>query len=241
MQHRSVPVPMQILRKLASTFREFGALAGCLYLADRALQTLSARARLYAYELVVQPIPAAPTQPVPRSKLEVRQVPPGDSALAAMPVPAEVIAARFAQHATCLGAFKDAELVGYMWFCAGRYDEDEVRCTYLLDPPLSSVFDYDFYVFPQHRMGRAFAILWSAANRILGQRGVRCTYSRVSRFNSASRRAHSHLGAQRIGRAWFIRLGTLQIMFATVSPFVHVSLTNRHRVRLTLRPGGVAM
>jgi hypothetical protein len=228
---------MQMLRKLANTFREFGVFAGCLYLADRVLQTLSARARLYAYELVVQPIGGAAVQPAPRSKIEVRQVPPGDSALEAMPVPSQVIAARFAQHATCLGAFKDAELVGYMWFCDGRYDEDEVRCTYLLEPPMSSVFDYDFYVFPQHRLGRAFAMLWSAANRMLGERGVRYTYSRVSRFNNASRRAHRHLGARRIGRAWFIRLGSFEGMFATVSPFVHVSLANRHRVRLTLRPG----
>jgi hypothetical protein len=226
---------MQMLRKLANTFHEFGVLVGCLYLADRVLQTLSAQARLYAYELVVQPIAAAAVQP--RSKIEVRPVPVGDSALAAMPVPAQVIAARFAQHATCLGAFKDAELVGYMWFCDGRYDEDEVRCTYLLEPRPSSVFDYDFYVFPQHRMGRAFAMLWSAANRILSQRGVRYTYSRVSRFNNASRRAHRHLGAQRIGRAWFVRLGRFEAMVATVRPFVHVSLTNRHRVRLTLRPG----
>jgi hypothetical protein len=228
---------MQMLRKLANTFREFGVLAGCLYLADRVLQTISARARLYAYELVVQPIAGAAVQPVQRSKIEVRHVPHGDPALAAMPVPAQVIAARFAQRATCLGAFKGAELVGYMWFCDGRYDEDEVRCTYLLEPQLSSVFDYDFYVFPQHRMGRTFAVLWSAAAGVLGERGVQYTYSRVSRFNNASRRAHRHLGAQCIGRAWFMRLGTLEVMLASVRPFVHVSLTDRHRVRLILHPG----
>lgn len=229
---------MQTLRKLANTFREFGPLAGCLYLADRALQTFTSRARLYAYELVVQPIPEVPLQTPPaRSKIEVREVPAGDAALAAMPVPVQVIAARFTQRATCLGAFKGAELLGYMWFCPSRYDEDEVRCTYLLEPAAHSVFDYDFYVFPEHRMGRTFAVLWSAVNRLLSTRGVRYTFSRVSRFNNASRRAHKHLGARRIGRASFVRLGGLEVMFATVSPFVHVSLRDGRRARLTLRPG----
>lgn len=228
---------MQILHKLAHTFREFGAFAGCLYLLDRALQTLSARTRLYAYDLVVQPIPPTIQGTATRSKIVVRPLPPGDTALAAMPVPPHVIAARFAQRATCLGAFKDATLVAYMWFCDGRYDEDEVRCTYLLEPQTSSVFDYDFYVYPEHRLGRAFSVLWSAANQILDRRGVRYTYSRVSRFNNASRRAHKHLGAQRIGGAWFVRLWGFEVMLATVRPFAHVSLTPLHRAKLTLHPG----
>ena len=42
--------------KLAGPFREFGFFAGLLYAIDRVLRRLSPNLRLYAYELMVQPI-----------------------------------------------------------------------------------------------------------------------------------------------------------------------------------------
>jgi hypothetical protein len=225
---------MESLSKLSNVFREFGMLAGALYLADRALMACTPAARLFAYELIVQPVPPSAPSPPARVSLSVREIHEGDPALAEMPVGPAVIAARFAQRARCLGVFKGEVLAGYMWFCDGRYEEDEVRCTYELEPRAQSVFDYDFYVFPEHRMGRAFATLWAGANRLLSERGIRYTYSRVSRFNTASRRAHRHLGARCIGDAVFLRLGRLELMVATLRPFVRVSL--RRRASLALNP-----
>lgn len=227
---------MPILRRILSPFREFGTIAGLLYLADRALSSLSPRLRVYAYELMVQPIPDQPLlAPRRASSIEVREISPDDPALAAMPVPAAVIAARRRQQATCLGAFKKGELIGYMWFSPRQYEEDEVRCTYLLDPPAQSVFDYDFYIFPEHRMGRGFASLWDGANAHLRARAVGQTFSRVSRFNLASRRAHAHLGGTRLGSAVFLMLGPVQLTVASVSPYLHVGADAGSRARLTLR------
>lgn len=227
---------MPILRRLLSPFREFGALAGMLYLGDRALSSMSPRLRIYAYELIVQPIPDQPLLASRRSSsIEVREIEDGDPALAAMPVSEAVISDRWRQQATCLGAFKKGELIGYMWFSPRQYEEDEVRCTYVLEPPAQSVFDYDFFILPDHRMGRGFASLWDGANEHLRARAVRQTFSRVSRFNLASRRAHAHLGGTRLGRAAFLVLGPFQLTVASVPPYLHFGSGADSRVRLTLR------
>lgn len=226
-----------MLRRIVSPFKEFGPLAGLLYAIDRLLSALSPGLRLFAYDLMVQPIAGAPLlERRSGSSLLVRQIQAGDAELAQMPVPPAVIQARQEQDATCLGVFKQGTMIGYMWFCERRYREDEVRCDYLLEPAAQSVFDYDFYILPQHRMGRGFAALWDGANQHLGARGMRFTFSRVSRFNTASRRAHQHLGAVRVGRVAFLRLWSAQLMAATVHPYAHLSITERARVQVTLRP-----
>jgi len=169
--------------------------------------------------------------------LEIRELKAGEPELALMPVRAEVLRARLAQNSTCLGAFRAGALIGYMWFCDGRYDEDEVRCTYLLDPVRESVFDFDFYLFPEHRMGLAFIGLWNGAIEHLNRRGKRYTFSRLTRFNAASRRAHRRLGGRIIARALFLQMWRVEVMLATVFPYLHVSATKAGRVRLNLRPG----
>ena len=171
-----------------------------------------------------------------RTQLEVREIRAGDPELGMMPVRPDVMAARLRQNGTCLGAFKDDQFVGYMWFCSQQYEEDEVRCTYVLGQADQSVFDFDFYIFPEHRMGLAFASLWHGANKFLGQQGIRYTFSRLTRFNVASRRAHRHLGWRLVGRALFLQLGRFEMMLATIAPYVSTSLATSRRVRLTLRP-----
>jgi len=222
--------------RLLSPFQEFGLLAGALYVIDRILCRLSRGTRLFVYELMVQPIPETPLRGASLAKnLRVREVRDGDPEIAAMPTPPQIIARRYAQGAICLGAFQQDAFVGYMWFCPQRYVEDEVRCTYVIQPPGQSVFDFDFYIFPQYRMGTAFVGLWNGANRELRARDVRYTFSRLTRFNLASRRAHQHLGWKLVGRATFLQLWRLQVMAATVFPFVHASVgaTSGPRLRLS--------
>lgn len=230
-----------LFRRIAGPFREFGAVAGLLYSVDRILSAISPRARLHVYELMVQPITDKPLLPRNfKQSLAMRRILPGDAELAMMPVRPEVMAARIAQDATCLGAFKNGNLIGYMWFCERSYDEDEVRCTYVLERPEESVFDFDFYLYPEHRMGLGFVAIWDGANEFLTSRGIRYTFSRLTRFNLASRRAHRHLGWKLVGRALFLQLWRLEVMFATISPYVNVSLRKANRVRLVLRPDALA-
>lgn len=223
---------LHVLQKVTSPFREFGLAVGFLYAIDRVLSRLSGRLRLHAYEFMVQPIGDKPLMPRRLSRLTVREIGFDDPEIASMPVRPEVMQSRRRQRANCLGAFDGPQLVGYMWFCHGSYDEDEVRCTYVLADAARSVFDFDFFIFPEHRLGTAFVALWDGASRLLHARGVRYTFSRLTRFNVASRRAHQHLGWKTAGRALFLQLGRLEIMLATIFPFVQVSSSGRIRVKL---------
>lgn len=226
-----------LVKKFVAPFREFGPVDGVLYAIDRALSTLSPRLHLHVYDLMVQPIVDKPLLPRRlNTRFEIREIKAGDPEISRMPVRPEVMEARLAQHATCLGAFKNGVFIGYMWFCNPAYDEDEVRCTYLLGPVQESVFDFDFYLFPEHRMGLGFAALWNGANEFLRNRGIRYTFSRLTRFNKASRRAHEHLGWKVVGCALFLQAWNLEIMLATLSPYFHVSTAKANRVELTLVP-----
>lgn len=226
-----------MLHKLAGVYREYGFSLGLLYGVDRALQRLSSRMRLYAYHLMVQPIGDKPLIPARFAKhLEIREIKRGDPEVALMPARVEIKEARFAQRAVCLGAYREGRFIGYLWFCRGAYEEDEVRCTYVVTPESEAVFDFDFYIFPEHRMGLAFAALWQRASEYLRARGIRHSFSRLTQFNMSSRRAHDHLGWQALGRAIFLQLGPLELMAATLPPYLHVSLPRTKRVQLRLAP-----
>ena len=85
-------------------------------------------------------------------------------------------------------------------------------------------------------MGLAFVALWNGANAFLSSRGIRYTFSRLTRFNTASRRAHRHFGWKHVGRALFLQLGRFEMMLATVAPFAGISFAATSRLRLTLWP-----
>lgn len=225
-----------MLQRLTSPFREFGWFAGLIYCADRALQYLSPHARLYFYELMVQPIPDKPLLSAGMVKsFEFREIVRGQPEIAEMPARTEIKENRFDQGARCLGVFKKGQFIGYLWFRFGSYEEDEVRCTYELTPHAESVFDFDLYLFPEHRMGLGFVATWHGANAFFRERGVRYTFSRLTRYNLPSRRAHSHLGWKRTGTAIFLQAGGVEIMVATVFPFVYMSFGSNQRARLRLK------
>ncbi len=230
-------ISSSLVSRLASPFREFGTVPGALYLADRMLRKVSSKAGIYVYELIVQPITE---QPLLRTNLirnmEFRLIPSHDPLIATMPARPEIKDARFAQGATCFGAFRKGQLVAYLWYCTDSYREDEVRCDYVLVAKHDSVFDFDLYVLPEHRLGVAFAALWQGANAHLRGRGIARSYSRVTWFNTTSRRSHSHLGGKRTGVACFVVLGPLQFMVSTLWPHVRVTW-GEGRVRLELREG----
>lgn len=226
-----------LVQRLAGPFREFGAVAGSLYIIDRALRSLSPRLGLRVYEFMVQPIGGKPLLPASLSKnLAVRPILEGDPEVAEMPAREDIKAQRFEQGAHCLGTYRKGQLIGYMWYAKKRHEEDEVRCDYVLSQPATSVFDFDFYVLPAYRLGVGFLGVWHGANEVLAAQGVRYTFSRLTRFNSASRRAHAHLGWRRVGWGVFLQAWSLEIMASSLSPFVAASFGPKQRVTLLLRP-----
>jgi acetyltransferase (GNAT) family protein len=226
-----------MVHKLVDLYRQYGLVTGLFYGIDRMLQRLSSRLRFHAYQIMVQPITDRPLLPERHARrFEFREIRRGDPEVGLMPARPDIKEARFAQSAVCLGAFRDGRLTGYLWFCYGRYEEDEARCTYVVAPEGHAVFDYDLYVLPEHRMGSAFAGIWHGASEYLRNRGIRYTFSRYTRFNLASRRAHERLGGRPVGSAVFLQLGPIQLMAATLWPFLHVSLSRSQRVTLRLRP-----
>jgi hypothetical protein len=223
-----------VITKLLSPFKQFGFAAGLLYVADRLLGSFSRRTRVFVYELMVQPIPDQPYTGMRAIRaFDHREIKRGDPELASMPAPAHVIDARFAQGAICVGTFKQGKFVGYIWLAFDTYEEDEVRCTYVLLPANQSVFDFDLYIFPEFRLGLAFVAIWQNAVALLRSRGVRHSFSRLTRFNLASRTAHAHLGWKLVARAVTLKLWSFECMITTLPPYVSLSL--RRRPRLALR------
>ena len=212
-------------------------MAGALYAIDRVLRLLSPRLGLFVYDFMVQPIADKPLLPPNLVKnLQFRPIVRGDPEVALMPAREDVKASRFDQGATCLGAWRKDKLIGYLWLCRPVYQEDEVRCTYVLADSERSVFDFDLYILPEHRLGLGFAAVWHGANEHLRSQGIRYTFSRLTRFNVASRRSHDHLGWKRVGQAVILRAGPVELMGATIAPFFHLTWTAGRRATLTLRP-----
>ena len=225
-----------MLTRLLSPFKEFGWFAGLIYAIDRLLQRLSPSLHLYFYELLVQPIPDEPLLPSRLAKgLEMREIPEGAPEIALMPARPDIKESRFRQNAICLGAYQKNQFIGHIWFCFHAYEEDEVRCTFVLPEGEQAVFDFDLFLFPEYRLGLGFIGIWNGANEFLRNRGVKCSFSRLTRFNLASRRAHLQLGARCVGRVFVLRMWQVEFMIATVPPFAHISFGKHDRVRLKLR------
>jgi hypothetical protein len=225
----------RIFSRILGPFREFGLLPGMAYVVNRILRRLHPRLGLIWYDLMAQPVSDKPLLPAGLARnLTFRELEADSAEVAQMAARQEVKASRFAQGATALGAFRKNELIGYVWFCTGRYVEDELRCVYEFAYPERSVFDFDLVVMPDSRMGVGFAALWQCANQYLTSRGIRTSYSRVTRFNLASRRAHQRLGATRIGMLFALQIGPLEFMLASVRGHPRASVTIRRSPGIVL-------
>ncbi len=221
--------------KMAGLFRDLGAVGALCYVLYRLCARTGGFAALHRYLLVVQPVPAAPLLPARRGRsIAVRRIDPRDAALRRLPLDEKVLNYRAGQGAVCFGAFKDGELIGCLWLCLGPYEEDEVRCRFHPLPQGRASWDFDVYLDPRHRSGLGFARLWDTANAFLRERGVLCSWSRISAFNPASLAAHARLGATVTGRATFFRLGPCQLMAASLPPYLHLSLGRQSRPDLRL-------
>ncbi|ADE16267.1 conserved hypothetical protein [Nitrosococcus halophilus Nc 4] len=212
------------MRKLIALGAEIGWWNALLYGIHLVLSRYFRGADLFKYYLVAQPVGKKPNLPPHRGRsIQVRLVPEEDGVVKAFPRPQAAIRDRYQQGAVCLGAFNDDTLVGYLWLILDSYDEDEVRCRFVLEPLGEVAWDFDVYVRPDYRSSLVFARLWDEANGYLRERGIRWTLSRVSAFNRMSRESHRRLGAVDVGSALFLVMGGRQLMFSTCRPYLHIS------------------
>lgn len=195
------------------------------YLLARGLSRLTRnRVRLVRYRFVAQPVPEKTTASPSRSRFTIRRACTVDGVLAKAPRARMVLERRLRNGAVCVVAECDGRFGGFIWLAECRYEEDEVRCLYALDPQAGAAWDFDVYVAPEYRATRLFQQLWDAANDVLRERGHRWTFSRISAFNTPSLAAHRRLGAYELGRATFLIIGRMQLTHLSIGPRVHVSL-----------------
>jgi hypothetical protein len=214
-----------VIIKVKSLVRELGAVGALSYVVYRLCTKTGGLASLHRYLFVVQPVPDNALLPGKRGRsIVIEQVNPRAPILLSLPLDDKVLAYRAGQGAICFGAFKGGEIIGCLWLCLSPYQEDEVRCRYHPMPLGGSSWDFDVYLKPEHRNGLGFARLWDEANAFLRQRGIACSWSRISAFNPGSLAAHGRLGAKVVGKATFLRLGPCQVMVASMPPYVHLSL-----------------
>ncbi len=227
---------MSALNSISSTFRQLGALNGFLYLLARVLNCCSARCNLLKYYLVAQPVAEAARLSGARgNSIVVRMLERGDPALTQMQRPPTTLEQRFSQGSICLGAFKGAELAGYLWLHFSAYPEDEVRCRFEPTPTHATAWDFDVFVAPKHRLGYTFPRLWDEADARLRARGVRWSMSRISAFNPASLTAHARMGLKTLGTALYLVVFRMQLTLATLPPYLHLSLTAQSCPHIAVR------
>lgn len=223
--------------RLRRSCQEIGVVATLTNAVDQVLRAVSGgRARLVSYALVAQPINQPSSVPLrPSANSRIVEVGPSDPLVQSMPRPKHVLDRRFESHSECLAATVRGEFAGMLWIARERYDEDEVRCLYVLCEPARSVWDYDVYVEPAYRAGRTLGKLWQAANLSLGAQGVQWSFSRIALANASSLASHKRLGALPVAYAFFWVIGPLQITVLSQMPFIHVGFTAGQRPRLKLR------
>lgn len=207
-----------------------------LYLLHRLLQALGI-GRVVPYALVAQPIGAARASIAradPNTTVSLAR--PGEPVTLHFPRPAEVNRARFASGAICYACQVKGQFAGTIWLQRGSYEEDEVRCRYVLAEPTTGVWDFDVYVEPAYRLGRTMSRLWQEVDADLASQGVRWSFSRISRFNASSLRSHARLGAVTVGKACFVMLGPLQIAWLGRRRGLHLCWSAAARPTLLLKP-----
>lgn len=209
---------------------------GLLPLLSRALRRASrGRLALLHYRIVAQPVAARTAASAGRG-LTVERVTAGHPLLARFPHRPDALRTRFDEQALCWAAHRDGELAGYLWVQQAAFADRDAGCAFVPVPAGRAAWDYDLWIAPDWRMSRAFQRLWDAAHTELRARGIEWTLSCVHAANRASQAAHARLGAQVVGHAWIVRIGTRQLAAFTQPPFLDLNLFTGRRARVVVRP-----
>lgn len=216
-----------MLAKLKQTYRELGTADTLLYILDKALVTLTFnRLLIHKYYITRQPVTAAASVPPTKAlDIEIKQLASDDPTLDMMDRPATTLQQRYSRGGQCFAAFKKEQFAGNLWLNFDQYQEDEVRCRYILQPAGTAAWDYDVFVLPKYRFSYVFAKLWDYANQQMINRGIHYVYSRINYYNIGSLQSHKRLGSKVFGTVYFVNLGKWQLMFSRrFRPFVKFSM-----------------
>ncbi|MEO6322303.1 MAG: hypothetical protein ABIR56_16560 [Polaromonas sp.] len=209
-----------------------------LYWLGRLLNKLTlGHGKLQIYLFCAQPIGSGAFDAMRNdTNTVVQPVPSGSPLVAHFPRPPEVIAQRFARGTTCYAATVKGEFAGHIWLALGSYDEDEVRCRYTLPTDQQSVWDYDVYIEPRYRLGRALGRLWKGVDAALCTQCIRWSVSRISLFNASSIQTHERLGAIHLATGVFVVLGPVQLSLFSKAPYAHFGVRTLQRPVIHLQP-----
>ncbi|WP_321389595.1 hypothetical protein [Emcibacter sp.] len=197
-----------------TSFRQLGVYSTFCYGTDVILRRLGLGS-VYRYLYYAQPLDMLVKPARRKSAFDVIELKPGNKDLLEM-LGQDVLDYRFKQNAVCLAALKEGKIAALLWHTAGPYLEDEVKAIFV--PPANNSWDFGVHVEPEFRMTRAFMTLWSEGARLMTERGLENSLSRISGYNPNSILSHSRMGASEIGRATFLTIGPLQICWSSVSP-----------------------
>lgn len=212
-----------INQKWRALSQSLGWLWACCYVFHLLLKKMGIK--FQAYRFAYQPIPSARKLAIPPN-ITFKWIDAFHTDLLVEDRKAHIVQGRLARGDLCLAAFKESEMVAFIWLAMSHYPEDDTRCDYQLEsPPL--VWDYDVYVAPKYRVTRLFAQLWEEANDYLRTHQIQWSVSRISAFNAASIRAHVRSGAKLTGSAFFWQMGQIQWLMSSQKPFVHLSRQSR--------------
>lgn len=126
--------------------------------------------------------------------------------------------------------------MAFLWLIFEAYNEDMARIRYRL-PNQEYVWDFDVYVYPEHRLGFTFAKLWDGADTWLRLRNVKFSYSRISAFNPSSRFSHESLGANEIGIVNITIIGSRELMWSSFPPkWALYNMNTRPTIQLPISP-----
>ena len=220
----------RVSQKIQDPISTLGIVDGALYLIGRLIgATSDDRCGLLKYYFVAQPIRRIDPARLGRtSGIEIKRIFPNDPVLNKLSRPTSVLDDRYQQGAACFVATNGDDLVGYIWIILDKYKEDEVRCVYKTLPERKAAWDFDVYINPKYRLGRTFIRLWDTVAAYLAEQQYEASISRISAFNQRSLNSHLSMGAVRLGSAIFVKLGSVQLMFSGLKPYVHVSFGLEH-------------
>ena len=215
-----------MLAKLKKTYRELGTADTLLYMLDKALVKLTFNSLLiHKYYITRQPVTSSLSVPATKAlDIEIKQLASDDPVLKEMDRPSTTLQQRYALGGQCFAAFKKDQFAGNLWLNFDQYQEDEVRCRYILQPTGHAAWDYDVFVMPKYRFSYVFAKLWDHANQVMHSRGIRYVYSRINYYNISSLQSHKRLGSLVYGTVYFINIGSMQLMFSRhFRPFLQLT------------------
>lgn len=107
---------------------------------------------------------------------------------------AEEVLARLARHARVCILEETGELIAYVWFQRGRFEDRDLRLRYCLDD--NEFWLFDAMVAPSRRGLGIYALLLAAASADLALEGCKRIWISLDAGNGNSLRAHRRAGAR---------------------------------------------